>query len=395
MKHATKLRRVSTLARCQRTPGSYWFPPMAVLLALGLAMGPLPAMGAWDPSQPAASSSLSSGPVRDNFKAVESSVLAVNQVRNGDLWYWAAGGSAAPDNFTLTGGSCTIARTGTGMADTFSFGTGRFAAKVTRAGTNCVLTYTAISTTDMADATRVKGKRWHATMLAKSSTASHVRITIDDGVGTTSSLYHTGGGTAEFLVASRTLDAAATKIEVKAEVNATDAAAYVGGFITAQGDVPPSEWFYSPSAVTFAAPPTGVPTFSRTTSAFTKNNNTTFGDVTGMAFSVGANEVWVFSFHMFYTSPTAAGYKITLTGPASPTAVQYAIEVSTLTDATAFGTTVVGASVDSIDQLRVISGILRNGANAGTVQLQFAQNVATVADSIVRADSFVTAWRIQ
>lgn len=49
----------------------------------------------------------------------------------------------------------------------------------------------------------------------KSSAASNIRIQIDDGVGTSSSSYHSGGGSYEQLIVSRTLSGSATRLRVQ------------------------------------------------------------------------------------------------------------------------------------------------------------------------------------
>lgn len=46
----------------------------------------------------------------------------------------------------------------------------------------------------------------------KTSTASHAKLTITDSIGSTSSSYHTGGGTFEWLEVTRTINAAATSV---------------------------------------------------------------------------------------------------------------------------------------------------------------------------------------
>ena len=50
------------------------------------------------------------------------------------------------------------------------------------------------------------------------ATSSKVRLSIYDGVGTTYSSYHTGGGSFEVLTAKRTIDSAATELTVKVEI---------------------------------------------------------------------------------------------------------------------------------------------------------------------------------
>lgn len=150
------------------------------------------------------------------------------------------------------------------------------------------------------------------------------------------------------------------------------------------------------AAPTFTAPPIGAVEFSRSTSAFTKNANTTLGDVTGLAFAVGANETWIFEFFIHGISNAAADWKFAVTFPTTPTAVRYGVEISgnlgAESTATA-GADVIGDAT-GVEEVVVLSGLLRNGANAGNVQLQAAQNTSNASDTIIRADSYVIAHRI-
>src|SRR5262245_36516368 len=124
----------------------------AVLVAVFVALGAPPAaIAGWDKDKPATSDPLDSSPVRGNFQSIAASQFETNVLRNGEVWDWSAGTTSAPDGFVLSGAACTIVRTGTGEGDTFTFGAGRFTARVTRAGTNCKLTATIINTTDMTD----------------------------------------------------------------------------------------------------------------------------------------------------------------------------------------------------------------------------------------------------
>jgi hypothetical protein len=151
----------------------------------------------------------------------------------------------------------------------------------------------------------------------------------------------------------------------------------------------------------FASPPLGVPTYSRCDTTLTKNASTTLEDVSGLAFSVGASEVWAFQFYLYGRSSSTANFKFTLTGPSSPTAVRFGglnpAAAGGVTSGDAFGDVIalwgIGAA-PSVDQGAIIHGLLRNGANAGTVQLQFAQNSSQAADSIIYVESYVLAWRI-
>src|SRR5260221_7539026 len=82
-----------------------------------------------------------------------------NVMLNGNMEDWTLGGALAPDNFVLSGAAATIARTGPAMGDTFTFGTGTFAAKITRAGTDAKLLQTIIAAVDMPAAADFKSKK--------------------------------------------------------------------------------------------------------------------------------------------------------------------------------------------------------------------------------------------
>lgn len=151
------------------------------------------------------------------------------------------------------------------------------------------------------------------------------------------------------------------------------------------------------SAPAFSALPTGIGAFvtSYAASDTTKNNNTTLADVTGCSFAVLASASYAFVFMLHGISNVAADYKFTLTGPAAPTAIRYGLTSISVdvADAAAFGTSIFRAS-SGVDEGIMIWGQLRNGANAGTVQLQFAQQTANVSNSVIYAESSVVAWRI-
>jgi hypothetical protein len=158
------------------------------------------------------------------------------------------------------------------------------------------------------------------------------------------------------------------------------------GAITASGGV---TWASTSSTLNFA--------YAKTSANFTKNANTTLGDVTGLSFSVAANETWVFRVVMYEVSATAADWKVAVTGPAAATA-NFAMHSSMDTPGAARTTSystgmAVGGS--AVDDVMVMEGIIINGANAGTVQIQAAQNSSDASNSIIYANSFLVAWRVQ
>lgn len=156
------------------------------------------------------------------------------------------------------------------------------------------------------------------------------------------------------------------------------------------------------SSAVFNALPTGIgaPVVSRCTAQLTKNNDTALADITGLSFAVLANKDYAFRFVVHCVTPAGANLKFNLTGPAAPTGIRYGITMRTggavgdTEDASAFGTNLVLTATSTVDRMCIIEGYLRNGANAGTVQLQFAQNTGVATDSKVYVDSHVQALRL-
>jgi hypothetical protein len=160
-------------------------------------------------------------------------------------------------------------------------------------------------------------------------------------------------------------------------------------------------WAGSPSIASpaFTALPTGIGAFvtSYATGNTTKNNNTTLVDVTGLSFAVAANASYIFQFIIHGISTVAANWKMTLTGPAAPTALRYGIRPliasANATSQAAFASNIVVNAAGS-DEAWFLMGQLRNGANSGTVQFQFSQNTGDVSNTVIYAESCVMAWRI-
>lgn len=350
---------------------------------------------------------------------------ARNVSKNSNLCSWSAGAAAAPDNHTLTGAGATIARTGAGEADTFTFGAGCYSLKITRAGTDAKLTQAVIAAADMAAAAHYKGNKVGVIVYAKTSIASHARLIVDDGVTTSNSGFHTGGGAEEKLTVTHTISASATKLDVYVEVVTSNGAAYFSGYTIVFADLAPDDWkplsgtddasatvagIVNLVAQTFAGAKTfnalttfsagtlGAPTYARCTADLTKNANTTLSNITGLTFSVGANEVWAFQFLLRGITTSVADWKLTLTGPAAPTAVWFGLvtanqQTTGTKVVTAFGSALSVDGIGTEDAL-IISGLLQNGANAGAVQAQMAQLASEATNTVIRADSYVLAWRI-
>ena len=136
---------------------------------------------------------------------------------------------------------------------------------------------------------------------------------------------------------------------------------------------------------------------SRMTSNFTKNNNDTLGNVTGLSFAIPASQVWAFQVFAEASIGATPDIKVALTVPAGATATGLAtkidaaatqsVRVADYTSAQALVSAAAGVGL-------LLSGTVVNSTTAGTVQVQAAQNTATVEDTIIYAQSYIMAWRI-
>ena len=151
----------------------------------------------------------------------------VNLVQNDDFLLWAAGDAAAPTGYVLAGVGAAVARIGTGLGDT-DRKIGDFACKLTRAAADLTLTRTVLDTAAFTRANFLKARYAAGGAWVLSSTANAARVAVYDGVGYTYSAYHTGGGTWEWLPVTRTINAAATRLDIIPEVK--NGAGAVGKF---------------------------------------------------------------------------------------------------------------------------------------------------------------------
>ncbi len=126
----------------------------------------------------------------------------------------------------------------------------------------------------------------------------------------------------------------------------------------------------------------------------TVNNSTVLINDAALKFAVGANAVWAFTILVYQSSSAVADFKCALTSPAGATVVATAIGLAT--DGTnsinlynlPAGLAFMGGA-GAINP--VIHGIIINGANAGNLQLQWAQSTAEVSDTKVLANSCIIA----
>jgi hypothetical protein len=116
-----------------------------------------------------------------------------------------------------------------------------------------------------------------------------------------------------------------------------------------------------------------------------------------LSFAVAANTKYAWRAHIHYNTPAAADIKVQWTGPASPTLVRIFLAGMAPDGVNWLGTTIATAFSSANSLLGAantagyieFSGILQNGANAGTVHFQWAQNTTTASDTTVYAGSHI------
>lgn len=131
------------------------------------------------------------------------------------------------------------------------------------------------------------------------------------------------------------------------------------------------------------------------------STSTTFSDVTGLSWAIGANENWTADVSIYGIGFSGSGIKLRVTGPAFPASVLITMLGNT-SSATAFGNEfqnafsaaptiawVNGVGVNGVIRMRIV---VINGTNAGTVQLQ-GNNSAGNGTVTIKANSDLVARR--
>ena len=121
-----------------------------------------------------------------------------------------------------------------------------------------------------------------------------------------------------------------------------------------------------------------------------------FSDVTDLTFSVAANTDYYFRFIVHYrTNATTTGARFAINGPATPTALRVGGHLPTSTTAanfgsqTAYDTAIFAATAGpgATTVMCIIEGVFRNGANAGTLALRMAAELASPGSITAYTDS--------
>jgi hypothetical protein len=140
------------------------------------------------------------------------------------------GVSVAPDGWTLSGASATVARD----ASTVKHGT--YSAKLTRVGTDLVLTQSLFATDIGLPYLKTRQLVFGAWVWA--SVADTARLSIATTVLTAQSIYHSGDSTWQFLSVTINILSTATVCVPYIEVNNTNTSVYVDAVAINYGGVP-------------------------------------------------------------------------------------------------------------------------------------------------------------
>ena len=140
------------------------------------------------------------------------------------------------------------------------------------------------------------------------------------------------------------------------------------------------------------------PTIVRKTANETVNNSSVLQNDDHLLKALAANEVWLFEAVLWYTSGATPDIKLAWTVPAGAT-----LAWSTLNGVNAAGASWEGGAAESTSgtardfasgagtRLTHVVGYVANGATAGNLQLQWAQNTANASDTIMLANSILRA----
>ena len=125
------------------------------------------------------------------------------------------------------------------------------------------------------------------------------------------------------------------------------------------------------------------------------SSSTTFADVTGLTWYVAANTNYAFVCDLSYTTGNATvALQLAVNGPASPTAVRYGVTTATGAAAVHFASqsaydtnTNPAASGGATALPATISGVIENGATAGTVAIRFRSQTSGTTVTVLRGSS--------
>lgn len=194
------------------------------------------------------------------FVLKDGTVNPTNLLSNGDFEVWSAGAAADPDGWTLVGTGAAVAREGT------IYKMGTYSAKVTKTDQDCTI-YARI---DLPRKIAYwKGRTITMGCWVYATVANRARLQLADTAVTTSSSYHTGDSTWQWLTVTHTVDSSGVVITALCSVSNGNTDAYFDGAICVEGE----------SAFAFADKPTIYSDTRYKIGTFTRDMTAEGGDV--------------------------------------------------------------------------------------------------------------------
>lgn len=131
----------------------------------------------------------------------------------------------------------------------------------------------------------------------------------------------------------------------------------------------------------------------------TLSSNATSQNDDELLFAVAANDVAQFEGVLNISTGTSADFRLTFTGPSGAVGSFSAIYGDTASGDVDAGSAALGTDlslVTGVNAGRTVRfwGGIHNGANAGNLQLQWAQDNSDVGSTTVRAGSYIK-WQVQ
>lgn len=142
----------------------------------------------------------------------------------------------------------------------------------------------------------------------------------------------------------------------------------------------------------------GVRVYRTKTADETVNNSAVMQNDDHLSFAIGANERWAFAMILYVNMKGVSQWKWQFTGPAGVAGRGGwdVAQLGALTNAdNLFAAQIAGVGFTNLTLVPVrISGFIYNGATAGTINFQWAQNSAVAENTQVVQGSSLTAWRV-
>lgn len=139
-----------------------------------------------------------------------------------------------------------------------------------------------------------------------------------------------------------------------------------------------------------------VPTVVRKTADETVNNSTAFQNDNDLFFAMAANTTYEIELFLLVVSDSTADFKMAFTLPAGANMIWFHVQDASID---AFRIASLGTAAQTIsivgstdEHAFWIKGIVRCATFAGNLQLQWAQNTATVVNTTVYANSVIKYW---